>query len=66
MTRICAILFTSLLAAAPAAGQQAGRARALGIVPGTLPAGPDNAITDVMGVRMGQTTVGSATPFAPG
>jgi D-aminopeptidase len=57
MTRICAIVFTSLLAAAPAAGQQAARARALGIVPGTLPPGQNNAITDVMGVRVGQTTV---------
>jgi D-aminopeptidase len=33
------------------------RARALGVVPGTLPPGPLNAITDVEGVRVGQATV---------
>ncbi|HET9040491.1 MAG TPA: P1 family peptidase [Gemmatimonadales bacterium] len=37
--------------------QGAARARGLGIVPGTLPTGPLNAITDVPGVRVGQTTV---------
>ena len=36
---------------------QAGRARSLGIVTGTLPVGPLNAITDVPGVLVGQTTV---------
>lgn len=39
------------------AAQQPARARALGIVPGTLPPGPLNAITDVSGVRVGQTTL---------
>jgi D-aminopeptidase len=33
------------------------RARDLGIAPGVLPTGPLNAITDVPGVRVGQTTL---------
>ncbi|MFF0344077.1 P1 family peptidase [Kribbella sp. NPDC004875] len=33
------------------------RARELGITVGTLPTGPLNAITDVAGVRVGQTTI---------
>jgi D-aminopeptidase len=33
------------------------RARDLGIAPGALPTGPLNAITDVPGVRVGQTTL---------
>jgi D-aminopeptidase len=33
------------------------RARELGIVPGVLPPGPVNAITDVPGVRVGHTTL---------
>ncbi len=33
------------------------RARDLGIVPGRYPAGPLNAITDVVGVRVGQVTL---------
>jgi D-aminopeptidase len=33
------------------------RARALGVAPGVLPPGPDNAITDVAGVRVGHATV---------
>jgi D-aminopeptidase len=37
--------------------QRPARARALGIIPGTLSPGPLNAITDVPGVRVGQTTV---------
>jgi D-aminopeptidase len=41
----------------PAVGQQRVRARALGIAPGTLRPGPANSITDVAGVRVGQTTV---------
>ena len=43
------------------AGEQQGigrtRARDLGIVLGTLPTGPDNAITDVAGVRVGHSTL---------
>lgn len=33
------------------------RARDLGIAPGTLPTGPQNAITDVPGIRVGQVTL---------
>jgi D-aminopeptidase len=33
------------------------RARDLGIEVGVLPAGPLNAITDVVGVKVGQTTI---------
>jgi D-aminopeptidase len=50
-------LLCLLLSAASAGAQQHARSRELGIVPGTLPAGPLNAITDVAGVRVGQTTV---------
>ena len=48
-----------MLLPAPLAAQQPGRARAraLGIVPGTLPPGPLNAITDVAGVLVGHATV---------
>ena len=41
----------------PGNAQQIRRARDLGIVPGVLRAGPANAITDVDGVRVGQTTI---------
>lgn len=50
-------LLTAALLAAPVALQAQARARALGIVTGTLPTGPLNAITDVPGVLVGQTTV---------
>jgi D-aminopeptidase len=52
---IAAIVSTITAGALPA--QQRTRARALGITPGLLRAGPLNAITDVAGVRVGQTTV---------
>jgi D-aminopeptidase len=39
------------------AQQQQQRARALGVAPGVLSPGPRNAITDVPGVRVGQSTV---------
>jgi D-aminopeptidase len=54
MSRLCAILVCLLV---PAQASAQARARALGIVPGTLTPGPYNAITDVPGVRVGQTTV---------
>ncbi len=43
----------------PAGGQEPARqsARSLGVVVGVLPPGPRNAITDVAGVRVGQTTI---------
>jgi D-aminopeptidase len=46
-------LLTLLTAAAPARP----RARDLGVTPGILPTGATNAITDVAGVRVGQTTL---------
>ena len=51
------VLALHLLATEPARAQRPLRARELGIVPGTLPPGPLNAITDVAGVQVGQTTV---------
>ena len=45
-------LFTSSLAA-----QSRPRARDIGIVVGSIPTGPLNAITDVAGVRVGHTTI---------
>jgi D-aminopeptidase len=49
--------FVLLGMAAMAAGQERPRAREIGLVVGTLPPGPLNAITDVPGVRVGQTTL---------
>lgn len=51
-----AVLLLSI-AVAPAGAQQRARARALGVAPGVLKAGPLNSITDVAGVRVGQSTV---------
>ena len=42
---------------AQGAGEGRPRARELGIEPGVFPPGPLNAITDVKGVRVGQTTI---------
>jgi len=42
---------------APAAGQGRPRARDVGVAPGILPPGPLNAITDVEGVLVGQSTL---------
>ncbi|HEU4455578.1 MAG TPA: P1 family peptidase, partial [Longimicrobium sp.] len=47
----------ALIPAAEAASQARPRAREAGVVVGILPPGPLNAITDVAGVRVGQTTV---------
>jgi len=58
MRRALAALAALTLALAPIAhAQQPRRAPALGIVVGTLPAGPLDAITDVPGVRVGHATV---------
>ena len=46
------LLFTTALTA-----QGRPRARDIGITVGALPTGPSNAITDVAGVRVGQTTI---------
>jgi D-aminopeptidase len=54
------ILLAALLLGAvafPAGAQQRPRARTLGIAPGLLQPGPSNAITDVPGVRVGQSTL---------
>jgi D-aminopeptidase len=53
---VLAMCAVPLLAVA-AATQPRARARDLGIVTGILPPGPADAITDVAGVRVGQTTV---------
>lgn len=54
-------LFVTLLQAAVGMdslrAQNRMRARALGVIPGTLPPGAANSITDVRGVRVGQTTL---------
>src|SRR5690242_6159317 len=47
------LLFTTSLGAQ----SQRPRAREIGIVVGSIPTGPLNAITDVTGVRVGQTTI---------
>jgi len=49
-------LLAMTLTAVPLAAQRA-RARDLGVKPGVFPPGALNAITDVAGVRVGQTTV---------
>src|SRR5574341_129679 len=50
-------LLLGLCLASPATAQSRPRARELGIVVGTLPPGPLNAITDVAGVRVGHATI---------
>src|SRR3954468_7197676 len=52
---VAAMLVLGVVAGSTEAQQQ--RARALGVAPGVLRPGPHNAITDVKGVRVGQTTV---------
>lgn len=51
------LVLASMTAAAQTAAQERPRAREAGVVVGILPPGPLNAITDVRGVRVGQTTV---------
>jgi L-aminopeptidase/D-esterase-like protein len=55
------ILLLAVFAAAPTAQTPRVRARDLGIVLGTLPPGPLNAITDVAGVLVGHTTIVQGT-----
>ena len=57
MRALVAPAFFCLLVPGTLDAQRPARARDLGIIPGTLPPGPLNAITDVAGVRVGQTTV---------
>jgi D-aminopeptidase len=50
-------LVLTVFVVATSLAQQRPRARDLGIVPGVLPAGPLNGITDVAGVAVGHATV---------
>jgi D-aminopeptidase len=63
------VLFT-MLAAPPVWGQEGAaerpRARDVGVAPGILAPGAHNAITDVPGVRVGQTTVRSGNSVRTG
>lgn len=52
-----AVAWLAAMPAVPVSAQQRFRARELGIVPGVLLPGANNAITDVAGVRVGHTTV---------
>ena len=53
--------------APPGQGQdRRARARDLGLAPGTLPAGPVNAITDVPGIRVGHVTLVEGTGIRTG
>src|SRR3954469_18448777 len=52
-----ATFFCTLILMATSATAQRARARDLGVKPGVFAPGPLNAITDVAGVRVGQTTV---------
>ena len=59
MTRIIKSVFLLLLltGVTSAADEDRPRARDLGLVVGTIPTGPLNAITDVAGVRVGHSTI---------
>jgi len=54
---LCLSLSIIPMTAGDSAAQERPRAREAGVVVGILPPGPLNAITDVEGVRVGQTTV---------
>lgn len=54
---ICALIFVSLIMAPTAQTQNRPRVREAGVIVGVLPAGPQNAITDVDGVLVGHTTI---------
>ncbi len=51
------VAILALVSPDPTAAQQRPRARDLGVTPGVLQPGPQNAITDVAGVRVGHTTI---------
>lgn len=59
------LLLPLALLASPPPGQRP-RARDVGVVVGTLPTGRWNAITDVPGVRVGQTTIRTGTDVRTG
>ncbi|MCL7713409.1 P1 family peptidase [Stenotrophomonas mori] len=64
------ILLSALVAVGAAASthaaEQRPRARAAGVVIGTLPTGPHNAITDVAGVGVGHATLSEGTRLHTG
>jgi D-aminopeptidase len=55
--RIAGLLVLALALAPPMALSAQVRARTLGVSPGVFAPGPNNAITDVAGVKVGQTTI---------
>jgi D-aminopeptidase len=55
-----------LMAEAQDAAEARPRAREIGVVPGILSTGPQNAITDVAGVRVGQVTIREGTGIRTG
>jgi D-aminopeptidase len=55
--RVVIALALGLASASSAAQESRPRARDLGVAPGVFQTGPLNAITDVAGVRVGQTTI---------
>jgi D-aminopeptidase len=57
ITSLILLIAVTMIDTAAADAQERPRAREAGVVVGILPPGPLNAITDVEGVRVGQTTV---------
>lgn len=55
--RVMIVLALGTLGSVSAAQESRPRARDLGVIPGVFQTGPLNAITDVAGVRVGQTTI---------
>ncbi|MGE0352923.1 MAG: P1 family peptidase [Gemmatimonadales bacterium] len=53
----CICVLAAVAGVSGATAQERHRARDLGVAPGIFQPGPHNAITDVTGVRVGQTTV---------
>src|SRR4029453_5347638 len=65
--RIRAMAFAASFALSlVAGGEERPRIRDLGVKPGVLAPGPENAITDVAGVRVGHRTLAEGPPHPPG
>jgi D-aminopeptidase len=64
--RFPSILLVALAASPVLAQTGRVRARELGVAPGIFPPGPLNAITDVAGVKVGQTTITSGDSIHTG
>lgn len=64
--RLVPLLLIGLVVSPAASQELRPRARDIGVVVGILPTGPRNAITDVAGVRVGQTTVVSGDSVRTG